>query len=656
MQSYVLAMAIAVTLVAGDAGASDFEFAPFVSVPLLAGSYPDSVKVGDVDGDRLSDVVLLPGDGTSSIEIFHQRADGTLASPIRYTLPQDPTAYSWIALADLNADGVLDIASGHKEGLTLLLSDGVGSDAQVEVSSGDCSLIHVADFDGDGAGDIFCQRSYTYDSYIMRGDGHGNFATPYLATSNVSYFSRAYVGDASGDGMPDILFADGSTIQLFTNRGDGTFLTVRSYGTPFGISAVSSGDINADGLEEVIAAGFDGVLVYKQDGNGELSPDYRRLQSSVISTLALTKDFDRDGRIDVLVGDDIGGSVGRYMQLPDGLSPFIYRATIPMEGSDPMTAGDIDDDGCMDVMTTSWSSLNMLRGLNCVHGKVHGDFDGDGIADLLWHNQATGASEIWKSADSATVQAVTRLNSTDWRIAATGDFDGDGKADVVWHNAVTGAGTIWKSGNYATQQALTRITDPAWAIVGAGDFDGDGKDDLLWHHAASGKNAIWKSGNYHTQQAITMITDLHWQVVGSGDFDGDGKDDILWRHATSGSNAIWKGGDYRHQQAVTAITNVAWKVGAIGDFDGDGNDDLFWHLANGSNTIWRSAAYGQQLSVPKQPTRWTLAAAADYDGNGKDDLVWRNTVDGSNVIWRSAAATVVRPISSLTDSAWRPQP
>jgi hypothetical protein len=60
------------------------------------------------------------------------------------------------------------------------------------------------------------------------------------------------------------------------------------------------------------------------------------------------------------------------------------------------------------------------------------------------------------------------LPTTDvqWRIAGVGDFDGDGYADLVWENTATGQRGIWLLTNGVYSSSLNLPTEPlTWEIV-----------------------------------------------------------------------------------------------------------------------------------------------------------------------------------------------
>jgi cysteine-rich repeat protein len=283
-----------------------------------------------------------------------------------------------------------------------------------------------------------------------------------------------------------------------------------------------------------------------------------------------------------------------------------------------------------------------------------GDYDGDGVSDVLWRNTSTGGNAIWKSANDATPQTVVGVSNQSWKVVGKGDFDADGKADILWRNAATGANTVWKSGNAATPLAMASVGNPDWQIIGAGDFDGDGRADILWRNSGNGANAIWKSANYATPQPMVGVTNLAWKIAGIGDFNHDGKSDVFWRNAATGANALWLSANASTSQPVAGVSNLGWRVAGIGDFDGDGASDVFWRNRDtGANAIWNSAdAATSQVVVAVSNADWMIVAVGDFDGDGESDAFWRNSRSGSNAIWNSANAATSRSVAAVLNLAW----
>ena len=284
------------------------------------------------------------------------------------------------------------------------------------------------------------------------------------------------------------------------------------------------------------------------------------------------------------------------------------------------------------------------------------DFNGDGVADVLWRHAANGAETIWNSANAATTQPTIGVN-LDWSIVGKGDFNGDGVADILWRNLRDGRNVIWKSGNFATPQAVTTVPNKAWRVVGTGDFDGDGRDDILWRNAGTGGNSIWKAASSANEQRMSTVSNLAWKIVGVGDFNADGRDDVLWRHGGTGANAIWHSGNSAASQALTQVATQAWQVAGVGDFNGDGKDDILWrHASTGANAIWKSAmSASTQYVVGVTDLSWQMVAVADYNGDGKDDVLWRHQLSGWNAIWPSASYASRRNIASVANQAWKVQ-
>jgi hypothetical protein len=124
-----------------------------------------------------------------------------------------------------------------------------------------------------------------------------------------------------------------------------------------------------------------------------------------------------------------------------------------------------------------------------------GDFNGDGKVDIVRRNYATGGNVVWfmNETEFKSATSLPTLADTAWAVMAnaTADFDGDGKADRVWRNYATGDNDIWlMEGTAPKREApLFALADLNWKCAGLADFDQDVKLDLVWRHALSEANA-----------------------------------------------------------------------------------------------------------------------------------------------------------------------
>ncbi|WP_267222195.1 choice-of-anchor tandem repeat GloVer-containing protein [Dyella silvae] len=233
-------------------------------------------------------------------------------------------------------------------------------------------------------------------------------------------------------------------------------------------------------------------------------------------------------------------------------------------------------------------------------------------------------------------QVVSTTIAAGYYPAAVGDFNGDGVADILWTSANNDL-YIWfgKAGGYTAQYAGTY---PAgWSVVGAGDVNGDGMDDLLWLNQSTHQFAYWlMNGATRTSFSIINIAAGYYPAA-IGDFDGDGRADVLWTSANH-DLYLWTstGGGFKSSYITTYPAN--WKIVGRGDLDGDGRDDLIWMSNDGQSWgYWLMNGPAIEAivpaSVPASLSGYRIVATADYNADGAADILWSN---GQNlVLWSS---------------------
>ena len=275
-----------------------------------------------------------------------------------------------------------------------------------------------------------------------------------------------------------------------------------------------------------------------------------------------------------------------------------------------------------------------------------GDFNGDAKNDFLWQDKATGERRIWLM-DGTTFSSSVSLGIVplEWSIAGSGDFNGDGKADILWQNRATGERCIWlMNGTAFGSSVALGVVPTEWSIAGSGDYNGDGKADLLWQNRATGERLVWlMNGTAFGSSVALGVVPSEWMLGGPAfnaaapDFNSDGKSDLVWQNTTTGERSLWlMAGTAYGSSAFLGVIPVEWSMAGTGDFNSDGKSDLVWqNTTTGERSLWLmdGTGYSSSVSLGVVPTPWKIAGTGDFNGDGKTDLVWQNTVTGERLVW-----------------------
>lgn len=248
------------------------------------------------------------------------------------------------------------------------------------------------------------------------------------------------------------------------------------------------------------------------------------------------------------------------------------------------------------------------------------DFNNDGLSDIVWHNSNTGQIAVWDatgSGDFAQSSFVSGSLDLGWKVSGLGDFNGDGLGDILWRHS-NGWVSVWTStGSDYRQNTFADYVDASWHVQAVGDFNGDGRDDLLWR-SAMGQVNIWNgtATGFAENSYDHAPVGLQWHVAAAGDLNADGRADIVW-HDDAGDISVWlanAGGGFSENAFPAASAATSWHIVGLTDFDDDGRDDIIWRNDNGALSIWQStgtdfiqAAYndhtvGNDWSIVHQPT------------------------------------------------------
>ena len=426
------------------------------------------------------------------------------------------------------------------------------------------------------------------------------------------------------------------------NEGDGS-----------GISVSSAGDVNGDGVDDIII-GASGA-----DANGSAS-----------------------GASYVVFGSANWLSESLELSSLDGTNGFQINGIDENDysGMSASSAGDFNGDGFDDII------------IGAIGADPNGESSGESYVVFGSAEWLSGSIELsaLDGTNGFQINGIDEYDHSGWSVSSAGDFNDDGFDDIIigapdaesqtgesyliygsaeWlsgsidlrpvYNSLDGYSVHWFDGQNGIK--ISGIDDNDWSgssVSSAGDFNGDGIDDIIIGASSADPNGSNSGESYivygfaNGSSANFNLTQLKYgysgfkinginegdgsgrSVSSAGDFNGDGIDDIIIGASLADPNGFRSGESYivlGSASWISASLDLSWiafqingndendwsgrSVSSAGDFNGDGFDDII------------IGATGADPNGSKSGASYVVFGSSDWHPQGTIDL---SSLDGTN--------------------------
>lgn len=523
---------------------------------LHAGWIPKFAPVlSDLEGDGNVDVLALET-ATDRLHVLRGLGAGAFAIPSQlHSVGDEPRE---LAVGDLDGDGFLDVAvaNADDQAVSVLFGAPGGhlAPAQSVIVPGQPWSVAIADMNLDAVDDLVVGSQITQQIAVLRGDGSGGFLAPQITPACDGFWSLQ-VFDHDEDSIPDVVSANGLSRSLCLHRGagDGTLTHVdeSELGTPATLTRVV--DVDGDGASEFLAlAPQRSFSIVEREKDTPFVTSSRYPVHLFPDGLA-THDLDSDGFLDLVAGSRLGtsvhlGVVGTRRGGPDGTFGSAVDHFVNLAISD-LACGDIDDDGNVDVVSSSWyGDLEVLLG------------DGSGSFSL----------------------PVVVANSTSSYAIRLADLNGDGIADAVSSDVDSTSGSPFRIGVRLSAPGVVLPSFAAFVTVHrpeslvVADFDLDGALDVVTSHPDGDSVSILRgNGQGALSAAMPFVIGSSPVAMASADVDRDGYPDLAIARPYVQTIAVLRNDANGGFFAPTNLeTGGSPSDVDLVDLDGDGDADL----------------------------------------------------------------------------------
>lgn len=541
--------------------------------------------IGDVNGDKRNDIVLLARDGTYFIR---QDETGKFESPRKESgLPE---ATIGVLVKDFNGDGRSDLlyVCGTESAPFSFRFQGPDGRLGPEKRCKEAKLRSgtVSDVDGDGAHEIVTIQHLSGRLVIYRvatepsgGQLLDGALERYALRSAASGKSRAIAfGRFSDSKRVDIVVTapDAAEVERFAQAQPGDWNSRATFPSLQAATDLGVVDMDNDGRSELVVLSPEEPMlgISKIDKNGRFTFP-RGLPVVGKPTCMAVANLDQDAAREIIyVGEEKRERTLHVLaRSPDGA--YVEKLSMPIEKArtapDGLLVADANQDGIKDILLfTPYQEMRIFKGTtdgkfadvsqNPHYGKGlvqkverqaigFADVNGDGKEEILLAVKHFARALVLDKRDRLEVIDQFNGRSPNSAVAAvTGtDLNGDGVPEIILADTTHKCLTVLKRNALGVYEIVENLKIGPIAVdrLIAKDLTGDrkpellvlGKNDFTVLMRGAPKTIVKELASYETR-----IKDGRLDVVAAGDLNGDGKVDILVSELTKNTMELltWK--------------------------------------------------------------------------------------------------------------------
>ncbi|MGD0038316.1 MAG: FG-GAP-like repeat-containing protein, partial [Bacteroidota bacterium] len=358
-----------------DAGS----FATKIDIAMRSG--PNGFTLADVDGDGKPDLVVA-NSYNNSVSVYRNTSTNgniSFASRIDFAVGNNPNR---VVIGDIDGDGIPDIAVANQGSNTISVLRNLSTSGNISFASkvdinvwGGTIGLAIGDIDGDGKLDLAVTGTGNNAVLVCRNvSTAGNISfSPILSFTTGFNPQEVIIGDVDGDGLSDLVVTNQSsnTVSVLRNTGNITFAPKVDLTTGIGPNCVAMGDMDGDGLPDIAVTNSNGNTIsifWNKSTSGNISFSSKTDFTTDNNPYGIKiSDMDGDGKLDLVVADQSSSSVSVYKNIgSSGNISFAAKVDFGT-GNNPMgiVLSDVDGDGKPDILVTNQNSntVSVLRNI-----------------------------------------------------------------------------------------------------------------------------------------------------------------------------------------------------------------------------------------------------------------------------------------------------